>query len=46
MEEEYTGYCDVCDAKIRIIITDDDQRPTICPMCGFDDVEYENTSEE
>ena len=34
MEYEYTLECSVCESVVTLIIEDNEEKPTHCPMCG------------
>jgi hypothetical protein len=45
MEEEYIAICDVCDIETQVLVSNSEDVPAFCPMCGSD-VDFENLSEE
>lgn len=34
MEYEYELTCAVCDVKMTLVVEDNEELPTHCPMCG------------
>lgn len=33
-EEQYITVCDICDTESNLVVTDTDELPIYCPMCG------------
>ncbi len=34
MEYEYNLVCTVCDSHVTLIVENNEEKPTHCPMCG------------